>query len=131
MQRLVVRLAGQLCMHIAQIFVSGRVTRIGADRHVERGARLVVLTAGREQHRQVVVRLRQIRMVLGQFGEDGNGFSSLALLRQDHAFYETHLHVARVLRQKTVDLDHRFTCLPGPHQFGDIREIIGQRERTR
>ena len=131
LQRLVVCLTCQFCMHVAQVLVGGGVARIGADRHVERGARLVILTAGGKQHGQVVVRFRQIRMVFGQLGEYRDGFGRLALLGQDHTLDETHLHVARILCQECVDLYHRFACLAGAHQLGDIGEFVGQREGAR
>ena len=108
MQRFVVCLAGQLGVNVTQVLISSCIARIGPDCHVERSAGLVVLTARCEQHGEVVVRLGQIRVILRQLGKDRDGFRGLALLREHHTLDETHLHVTRILAQKSIDPHQRF-----------------------
>ena len=49
---------------------------MGADGHLEGIASFVVLTLLRVQDRQVVVGLRQFRVVVGQLLEDRDGFGA-------------------------------------------------------
>jgi hypothetical protein len=79
LQRLVIGLAGQLGIDVAQVFQCGGIGRIGAHGHVQRRARLVVLAVGRVQHGQVVVRLRQVGEVLGELGEHRDGLGRTVL----------------------------------------------------
>ena len=81
LQGAAVGLAGQLGVDVAEVLVRGGVAGVGADRHLERGTRLVELALAGVQHREVVVRLGQLGVVLGELGEGGDGVGRAALLR--------------------------------------------------
>ena len=89
LQCLVIGLARHLGVNVAEVLVRGGVTGVGTDRHFQRAARLVVLALRGIQHREVVVRLRQLRIILRQFSEDADGFSRFVLLGEQDAAQET------------------------------------------
>jgi hypothetical protein len=69
LQRLVVGLAGQLGVDVAEVFVGDGVGRMGPYGHFQRRACLVVLFLLCVKDGQVVVGLGKLRVVLGQLGE--------------------------------------------------------------
>ena len=124
MQRLVVGLAGQPGINIAQIFVGGRVTRVGSNGHFERTPGLVILPQSGKQDCQVVIGLRQFGIVFSQLGERGNGFRLLARRALDHAFEETHLRVGRLGGQIAVSFAQSLAELACPNELVDVSVII-------
>ncbi len=121
MQRLVIRLAREFGVDIAQVLVCGSVRGIGTNRRIKRRAGFVILTAGRIQNRKIVVGFRQIGEIFSQLGKHHNRLSRLALLGQDHAFQEPHLCIARSLRKKCIGFCDCLRKLPGTEQFRHIR----------
>ena len=93
LQRLVVGLAGQLGIDVAQVLVGHGVGRMGADGHFQSGAGLVVLLLLGVEHGQVVVGLRQFREILGELGEDRDGLIVAIQLGEDDAAQEASLGV--------------------------------------
>ena len=85
MQRLVISLAGQAGIDIAEVFIGGGIARMGADGHLQCLTGFFILTLRGIQHRQVVVGLGQLGIVLGQAGEDVDRIGGLVLFGQDQA----------------------------------------------
>ena len=80
------------------------VARVGPDRHLEGVAGLVVLALLGVEHGEVVVGLGELRVVLGQLLEDGNGFSAAVELGQDHPAQEAHLGVPGLGGEELIGL---------------------------
>ena len=104
--------------------MSGRVARVGADRHLQRGACLVKLALAGIQHSQIVVGLRQLGVVFRQLGERGNGVGRFAGITLDHALEEAHLRITRFGCQIQIRLGHGFRQFAGAHQLGDVAVIV-------
>ena len=81
------------------------------------------------EHGQVVVRLGQFRVILGQLEEGADGVVGFARLRQDDAFQKAHLRVAWLARQVLIGLAQGFGQFAGAHQQVDIAIFVGMRER--
>ena len=124
MQSLAIGLAGQLGIHIAQVFVGGGVAGVGADRHFQRGAGLVKLALAGIQHSQVVIGLRQLRVVFGQSAEGGDGLGGFAGVALDHAFDEAHLRVAGFACQVLVGLGECLIEFTVACQLGNVGVVI-------
>ena len=75
----------------------GGVAGVGANGLLEHLGGFALFALGRVHHRQVVIRLRQPGVVLGERGEYLNGLVVLALLRGNHTLQKTHLHIVGVL----------------------------------
>ena len=125
LQCFAVGLAGQLGIHIAQIFMRGGVARVGANRHFKRSTCLVKLALACVQNGQVVVGLRQLGVVLRDLGEGVDGISGLASFGLNHAFDKTHLRVTRFARQVLVGSGQGFCQFACPHQNIYIGVVIG------
>ena len=127
LQRAAVGLAGELGVHVAQVLVRGRVARVRADRHLERGTRLVELALAGVEHGQVVVRLGQLRIILGQLGEGGDRVAGAAGLGLDHALEEAHLLVLGLAREVLVGLGERLVHLARTKQLVHVAVFVGER----
>ena len=57
----------------------GRVARMRADRHLERGSRFIIFTLRRVQDSEIVVWLGQFGIVLNQAYENGDRVSPFVL----------------------------------------------------
>ena len=125
MQCLVVGLAGQFGVYVAQVFVRGRIRRMGADCHFKRGASLLVLPLARIQYCQVVVGLGQFRVELGQPGESGNRLAGLVLLGLDQALEKLALGIARLGSEVGIDALGGLIELSALQQLADISDFIG------
>ncbi len=130
LQRLVVGLAGQARIDVAQVLLRRGVAGVGADGHFQRGACLVVLRLARVEHGQVVVGLGQLGVVLGQLDEGGRGVGALAAFGLDHALEKAHLRVARLGRQVLIGTCQRLGMLALAQQLADIAVVVGVGERT-
>ncbi len=84
------------------------VTWVGTDRHLKGGARLVELVLAGVEHGQVVVGLRQLRVILGDLGKGGDRVTRLARFGLDHTLDKAHLRVARFACQVLLSLGQRF-----------------------
>ena len=71
----------------------GGIARVGSERRFQRDSGLVILPLARVEHGEVVVGLRQPRIVLRQFSEYAHGVVSLTLPGQDRPFPEARLRV--------------------------------------
>jgi hypothetical protein len=129
LQRLAVSLAGQPGIDIAQVFMGGGVAGVGAYGHFQRGAGFVKLVLVGVEHGQVVVGLGQLRVVLGDFGEGGDGVGWFAGFGLDHAFDKAHLRVARLAHQVLVGFGQGFGQLAGAGQVIDVGVLVGMRCR--
>ena len=125
MEGLAVRLTGQFGVHIAQVFMGGGVTGVGANGHFQRHPRFLELALAGVQHGQVVVRLRQFRVVFCQFDECLSGFAGFTRLSQDHTFEKTHLWIARLAVQILIRLAQRFSGLARFQQPVDLAVVVG------
>ena len=96
-----------------------------ANGHLERLARLLVLALGRIQHREVVVRFRQLGIVLGELGEDVDRLRRLVLVGEDQALEEAALCIARLGGEELVDLVERLRVLLLAQQGRGIGELVG------
>ncbi|MPN47203.1 hypothetical protein SDC9_194804 [bioreactor metagenome] len=103
------------------------VAGVGADGHLQRRACLVILVLPGVEHRQVVVRLRQLGVVLGQAGEGLDGVARLARLGLDHALEKAHLRIARLGGQVLLDLGQCVGQLAAAHQLADVGVVVGAR----
>ena len=106
-----------------------RVAGVGADRHLERGACLLVLLLLCVEDGEVVVRLGQFRVVLGQALEDRDRVGAAAHFGEDHPAREASLRILGLRRQVGVDLGQRLRQLLLSDQFLRIRQVVGQRDR--
>ena len=77
------------------------------DGELERGARLVVVALRGVEHREVVVRLGQLRVILREAGEHLDRFGHALLLGVDEAFQEASLWIARRCLEEYLDLVER------------------------
>ena len=102
---------------------------MGADRLLERRARLVVLPLARVDHRQVVVRLGKIRIVLRELGEDVDRFLLLSLLGKDQALEKPRLRILRIRGERAVHALERLRRLAGLEQLLCVFDIAGARGR--
>ena len=125
LQGLVVRLACELGVHITEVFVGGGIGRVRADGHLERLARFFVLPLRRVEHREIVVRLGKLGVILGELGEDVDRISRLVLLGEDQALEEPALRVLGLLREILIDTFERLRLLTLLEEFADVLELIG------
>src|SRR5439155_7186158 len=110
--------AGEAGIDVAEVLVRDRVVGPGQECNLERPARLIVVALLRPDHRQVVVRLGQLRVILGQLLESGDRGIGLVLICLQHAFEESCLRVLRVGREHAVDL-------------GQCRRVLAVMDQTR
>ncbi len=129
LQGLVVGLAGELRVDVAQVLVGRGVARVGADRHLEGRARLVELVLVRVEHGQVVVGLGQLGVILGELGERRHRIRLLARIRLRHAAQEAQLGIARIGQEALVRLGQRFLALAGLEQLGDLCIVVSVGQR--
>ena len=119
LQSLVVGLAGQLGVNVTQVFMGRGVTGVGSYSLFQCGASLVKLALPRVEHGQIVVGLRQFRVVFGQPVECGNRLIHLAGIPLDNALEEAHLRVPWFVCQKSIGLGL------GLHQFASTQQLQG------
>ena len=127
LQSLVVSLAGQLGINVAQILMGRGITRVGSYGLLQCGAGLVKLALSGVEHGQVVVGLRQFWVVFGQLVEGRNRLIHLARIALDHALEEAHLRVPGFGCQKSIRLGLRFHELARTQQLQCIRVVVGAR----
>jgi hypothetical protein len=125
LQGLGIGLACQLGIHIAEVLMRSGIAGVGPDRHLQSGTGLVELALACVQYGQVVVGLRQLRVVFGQLGEGADGVGRFAGFRLDHAFEEPHLWIARFACQKLVGLAECFWQAAGPQELAHVAVFIG------
>ena len=119
-----VRLAGQLQQHIAQVFVGSGITGIGANRHFQGDAGFVQITLSGVQHRQVVVGLGQLRVVLVELTKNRHGFGALTHVVMNDPFNEAHLRVAGLAGQVRIGFGQCFTEFARGHQAVDVAVVV-------
>ncbi|MDT4862937.1 hypothetical protein FQZ97_976200 [compost metagenome] len=125
MQCLAVRLAGQLGVHVTQIFMGCGVAGVGADGHFEGCACFVELALSGVKNSQVVVGLGQLGEFFGQLGKSGNGIAVFAAFGLDHAFEKAHLGIAGLAGEVLIHLAQSLAELPGPHEAVHLGVIVG------
>ena len=126
MQCLVVGLAGQLGVDVAEVFVGDGVGRMRPDRHFEGGACLVVLLLLGVENGKVVVRLGQLRIVFGELGENADGVGRTVQFGKDQPLEKAPLRVLRARAQVGVDFFERLRELPLLDQALDFGQIVGK-----
>src|SRR3977135_2049434 len=94
---------------------------------LQRGAGFLVLPLRGEDHREVVVRLRQLRVVLRELGEDFDRFLAAALFGDDDALEKAGLRIARLRLQHLVYALERLRVLPGFKEFGGVLQVVAAR----
>ena len=104
LQSLVVRLAGQLGVNVAQVLMGCGVTWVGSYGLFQCGAGLVKLALPGVEHGQVVVGLRKLWVVFGELVEGGNCFIHFAGIPLNYALEEAHLRVPGFGCQKSICL---------------------------
>src|SRR3977135_4426611 len=110
--------------------MGNRIVGMRGNRRLERGARFFVLPALRPDHRQIVVRLRQLRKIFGQGQEGGHSIVGLVLVGLDDAAQEARLWILGVCRERGIDLDPRRRILSLLDHAGRLRQI-GRETRSR
>src|SRR5258707_13567550 len=73
-----------------------------ADRLLERGTCLFILPLRGVNHREVVVRLGELRVVLGKLGKNVYRFPGVALLGKDKALEKGRLRMTRLVSEHPV-----------------------------
>lgn len=101
------------------------ITGVGANCHFQRLAGLFIFATASVQHSQVVVGLRQLGKVFGQFGENRNGFAGFVALGQDQALQKTHLCVIRAIGQVSIGAGLGLLKLAFLNEFGYFVCFIG------
>ena len=124
LQRLAVGLTGQFSVHVTQVFMGGGVTGVSPDGHLKRSPGFVKLALTGVEHGQVVVGLRQLRVVLGDLREGGDGVQGLGCFGLDHAFDKAHLRIARLASKILVSLGECFSQLASAYQNIHIGVVI-------
>jgi hypothetical protein len=119
-----VRLAGQSRIDVTKIFMGCGVAWVGADSHFKRCTGFVELALSCVKHREVVVRLRELRVILRDLREGGDGVVGFTRFSLNHALDESHLRITGLASQILVCLHHRFIDLTGPQHFADISIVI-------
>ena len=102
-ERFLVGARGEAGVDVAEILVRDGVLRVGADRALERVARPVVLPARGVDDGDVVVRLGELGVILGEREEEIEGLVRAALLGEDHALQEPAALVGRLGGEVAVD----------------------------
>ena len=103
---------------------------MGADRHLECDLGLLVLTLACVQHGEVVIRLWQFRVVVGQCGEDTDGLIGVALLIHDQAFEEACLCIFWLGGKEGIHLLKCLCVLPLLEQFVSVLDVIREARRA-
>jgi hypothetical protein len=129
LQGLVIGLAGEPRVDVAEVFVGGGIRRMGADGHFQGLPGLVELLLLGVDHGEVVVGFRQFRIILGQPGEYRDGFRRLVHLGQDDALEEASLGILGLAGQILVDLHQRLGILPLLDLLADVLQRIGMNRR--
>ncbi len=110
--------------------MGNRIVGMRGNGRLERGARFFVLPALRPDHRQIVVRLRQLRKIFGQGLEGGDRLVGLVLVGLDDAAQEARLWILGVGRERGIDLDLRGRIFPVLDHAGRLRQS-GRETRSR
>ena len=100
------------------------VAGVGSDSHFKGRPGFVKLALTCVEHGQVVVRLRQLRVVLRDLGESSDGVHGLGSFSLNHAFDKAHLGVARLASQILVGLGECFGQLAGANQNIHIGIVV-------
>ena len=112
LQGLVIGVAGEPGVNIAEVLVGDRVARMSPDGHLEyRQSHVVLLLLGVENGK-VVVGFGLLGKFFGQIPEDANRFRRAAHFNKDQPLEESSLQFFRLLGNLRVDLLQRLQCLP-------------------
>ena len=105
----------------------GGVARVRVDRELERGFRLVEIALRGVEHREVVVGLGELGIVLGEPGEHLDRVGHALLLGEDEALEEAPLRIARLRFQECLDLVERRLQLALAVEFLRFAQVVGGR----
>ena len=102
------------------------VAGVGVDGELKRGLGLVEGTLGRVEHRQVVVRLGELGVVLGEGREGLDRLVRLVLFREDQAPQETALGFLGLRLEVRIDLLERRLQAAGLVEALGFLEVVGR-----
>src|SRR5688572_18781488 len=98
-----------------------------ADRHLERGTRLVVLSLRGIKHGEVVVRLRQLGKFLRELGEDLDRVVGFVLFGENKTSHEAPARILGLALQKSVDALQCAVELALLQQLARFLQFVGLR----
>ena len=123
LQCLVISLARELGVNITQIFMGGGIAWVGLNGKFKGNTRFLELPFGAIKHGQIVVRLRQLRVVLGQRLEGHDGVVGFAKLGLGQTTDEAPDRVFRLGSQVNVHPIQGYLRLPGLEQPVDFLQV--------
>ena len=101
---------------------------MGADRHFQRVTRLVILALRSVEHREVVVRFGQFRIILRQLGEHADGIVGLVLFGEQNAAEKAAACIFRAGFQILIDAFQRAVGLSLFQQLLGFLQFVGLRQ---
>jgi hypothetical protein len=116
---------------VAEILMRRRIRRIEPDGFLERGARFGVLARRCVDRGEIVVRLGELRVVLGELLQERLGLARAPAVGEQHRLEESHLRVLRAGGERAVGaLERRggLPCAVQPRHLGKF--LRGGRRRA-
>lgn len=119
----------ELRVDVAEVLVGGGGIGLDADRHLEVLARALVVAARRVQDGEVVVRLGQLGIVLGEGAEDRQRLVRAREFGQDHAAQEAAVGVLRPRGEVLVHERERRARIAGAQRGARGAQVVVLRVR--